>query len=72
MNTETPPKLLRIRDVMGRVGLSRPQIYVLMRRGAFPRPVKLSARAVAWPASDVDAWIAERTAERDGPSLHAA
>ena len=44
-------------------GLSRSTIYALMDRGEFPRPVKLSARAVAWPDSIVQAWLDERAAQ---------
>ena len=34
-------------------GLSRSTIYDLMAKGEFPRPVKLTAKAVAWPESAV-------------------
>lgn len=44
-------------------GLSRSTIYDLMGRGEFPRPVKLSARIVAWPESRIDAWLAQRSAD---------
>lgn len=48
--------LLRLPDVMGRTGLSRSAVYALE---GFPKPVKLSGRAVAWVQSEVEAWIAE-------------
>ena len=41
-------------------GLSRSTIYDLMRRGLFPRPVKLTGKAVAWPESAIAAWLASR------------
>jgi prophage regulatory protein len=52
--------LLRLPDVMERVGLSRSAIYAAMAEGEFPRPVRLTKRAVAWPASAIDAWITAR------------
>ena len=55
--------LLRRPAVEARVGLSRAWIYSAMEKGEFPRPVKIGRRAVAWPTSVIDRWIAERMAE---------
>jgi prophage regulatory protein len=55
-------KHLRRTAVEAVTGLSRSTIYELMARGEFPRPVKLTARAVAWPESKVAEWLAERSA----------
>jgi prophage regulatory protein len=41
-------------------GLSRTTIYELMKRGQFPRPIKITGKAVAWPESAIDAWLASR------------
>jgi predicted DNA-binding transcriptional regulator AlpA len=38
-------RLIRIGEVMNRTGLGRTSIYVMAKRGAFPRPVKLGPRA---------------------------
>jgi prophage regulatory protein len=32
----------------------------LMAEGRFPRSIKLSDRAVAWDAAEIEQWIAER------------
>ena len=48
-------------------GLKRSIIYDKMKAGTFPKPVKLSARAVAWPEVKVDAWIDERLVQRWEP-----
>lgn len=50
--------LIRSPEVQARTGLAKSTLHNLARRGGFPRPVKLGARAVAWRESDVDAWIA--------------
>lgn len=64
---ETPPiKLLRIRQVVERVGLHRGSIYRLMAAGEFPRPVPLSAKSRAWVEAEIDQWLRERIALRDG------
>jgi len=57
-------KLLKFEQVHERTQRSRSRLYADMLAGDFPRPVKLGARAVAWPESEVEAWIAARMAER--------
>ena len=52
--------ILRRRQVEARTGLSRSAIYDLMARGAFPKPVQLTAKAVGWRSTDVHGWIASR------------
>lgn len=52
--------VLRRRDVEERVGLARSTIYDLMSKGLFPRPIRLSAGAVAWRSSDIQRWLDER------------
>lgn len=58
--TAQAERLLRLPEVETLVGLRKSSIYDAMKRGEFPAPVKLSRRAVCWPASAIDAWIAER------------
>lgn len=53
-------KHLRRRDVEALTGLSRSTIYDLMARRLFPRPVQLTARAIAWPESRIAEWLANR------------
>lgn len=43
-------------------GLKRSSIYLLMSRGQFPRPIKLTSKAVAWPESAIAEWLAQRAA----------
>mgnify|MGYP001493784399 CR=1 FL=1 len=54
-------RLLRIRDVIERVGLSRSTIYRLAKRGAFPAPRHPAGVAVAvWSAAEVNSWISDQ------------
>lgn len=48
--------LHRLAGVMARTGRSRAWIYKAINRGAFPEPVRLGGRAVAWRDSDLLAW----------------
>ncbi|SDE47643.1 helix-turn-helix transcriptional regulator [Limimaricola pyoseonensis] len=57
---------LRRNDVEHLTGLSRSSLYAMMQKGQFPRPVRLGERAVAWPESAVQDWLASRpTAQSD-------
>ena len=55
-------KHLRRPAVESLTGLSRSTIYDLKAKGAFPRPVRLTAKAVAWPESAITKWLASRNA----------
>jgi len=57
-------RVLRIAEVMERVGLRRTQLYKLERCGEFPVRLKLGKRASGWLESEITAWIDARAAER--------
>lgn len=47
------------------IPISRSTLYLLIRKGRFPKPVKFYGRAAAWVKKEVDDWIKERMADRD-------
>lgn len=51
---------LRRRDVERITGLSVSTLYRLAKKGEFPKPVKVGARASAWLADEVQAWADSR------------
>ncbi|MBV8774452.1 MAG: AlpA family phage regulatory protein [Deltaproteobacteria bacterium] len=53
-------QILRKPDLESITGLDRATIARLIQKGQFPRPVRLSLRAVGWKASDVEEWIRSR------------
>lgn len=53
-------RMLRRKEVEAITGRGRSAIYDGIADGTFPKPVKIGARAVAWPESVIRAWIAER------------
>lgn len=59
-----PSRLLRLAEVIERVGLGKSAIYTRIRAKAFPRQVDLGGVSV-WVESEIDAWIAARIAERN-------
>lgn len=52
--------ILKLPQVKANTGLSRSSIYEFVKRGSFPRPVLLGARAVGWIESDITKWIESR------------
>ncbi|MNJ47502.1 Prophage CP4-57 regulatory protein (AlpA) [compost metagenome] len=54
------PLLLRLPGVCALVGLSKSQIYRLIRAGEFPAGISLGANSVAWPTEQVRAWVAAK------------
>ena len=52
-------QLYRRKEVESLTGLSRSSIYKMMAEGTFPKPVHLTAKAVAWRDSDLNKWISE-------------
>ncbi|OTP72365.1 helix-turn-helix transcriptional regulator [Caballeronia sordidicola] len=57
-------RIVRMREVLSRTGLSRTTIYEMIKSGSFNAPIPLGSRAVGWLESDVNKWIDDRTASR--------
>lgn len=55
---------LRRPEVERRTGLKRSTLYAKIKNGDFPSPVKLGARAVAWPESEINTWLSGRLEAR--------
>ncbi|MDH4565948.1 AlpA family phage regulatory protein [Pseudomonas sp. BN414] len=56
-----PVFLLRLRDVIARVGLQSSFIYQAVKKGTFPKPIKLGdSVSVAWLDFEIDAWLKAR------------
>ena len=58
--TDPNDRLLRRSEVEAWTGLSTTTIYRMMRANKFPLPLKISAKAVRWWASEIEAWLAGR------------
>lgn len=50
-------RLIRVPEVLRRVGFSRTTMYELIKEGRFPDKVIIGARFVAFVESEIDAWI---------------
>lgn len=54
-----PPRLLRLPEVISRVGLKRSSIYQRMSEGRFPKSRSLGAKCAVWVEAEIDAWITD-------------
>lgn len=52
-----PERLLRLPEVIERVGLKRTAIYQRAKEGRFPKPRSLGPRCTVWLESEIDEWI---------------
>lgn len=53
-------RLLRLKEVCNRLGVSRSKVYSMTREGSFPAAKRLGGRTVAWLESDIENWIDSR------------
>ena len=52
-----PARLIRLPEVMMRVGLGRSTIYRKMEEGRFPRSRSISPKCAVWIEAEIDEWI---------------
>lgn len=53
-----PDRYMRSREIVERSGLSRRTIARRIEAGTFPAAVKIGSNAIAWRASEFEAWFA--------------
>jgi prophage regulatory protein len=63
-------RILRMRDICLKTGLSQSTLHDLVARGVFPKPFTLipGGRAVGWLEANVDQWIFKRHDDADSNS----
>ncbi|WP_246856297.1 helix-turn-helix transcriptional regulator [Vibrio crassostreae] len=50
-------RLIRMREVLDKTGLSKATLYRLIAAGKFPASIQIAYRAVAWEESQVDDYL---------------
>jgi prophage regulatory protein len=60
MEHASPARMISAREAAERTGLSRRTIFRLVDRGEFPRPHALTVKALRWPSSVIEAWLASK------------
>lgn len=54
-------RVLRLKNVIHKTGLSRSTIYLHLKSGEFPPSICLGSKSIGWLESDIDNWITSRT-----------
>lgn len=54
-----PDRIIRLRTVLARTGLSRSTIYRKIREGTFPAQIRISTNGAGWHESDINRWVAD-------------
>lgn len=57
MAPDTLDRILRIKTVLERTGLSRSTLYRKIQNGSFPKPIVISTRCAGWRESAIKDWM---------------
>jgi prophage regulatory protein len=63
-------RIIRLKAVLARTGLSRSTVYRKIREGSFPAQVPISVHGAGWHESAINRWIADPVHWR--PSIQGA
>lgn len=55
--SDVPDRILRIKTVLDRTGLSRSTLYRRIQAGRFPAQVRIAERCTGWRESAVNGWL---------------
>ena len=56
--------LMRMPEVEKACGLKKSSIYSRIKQGAFPAPVSLGSKHVAWRSDEIEDWMSDRPRTR--------
>lgn len=59
-STPTTTRLLRMPEVLKKLGISSTTVWRLSKKNDFPPAIRISPGAVGWREADIERWIAER------------
>ena len=54
-----PNRILRLKTVIDRTGLSRSTIYRKIGEGTFPQQLRISVHGAGWSEAEVERWVAD-------------
>jgi len=57
-------KILRLKEVIRKTGLSQSTIYRYLQLGIFPAQIQIGLRSVGWRDCDIDQWIEDRASAK--------
>jgi prophage regulatory protein len=59
-------RIVRLKTILARTGLSRSTIYRKIAEGTFPAQIRISLNGAGWRESDIDRWIENPSGWRPG------
>lgn len=63
--TNATDRIIRLRTVLDRTGLSRSTVYRKIAEGTFPSQVRISVHGAGWRESAINRWIADPVGYRE-------
>ena len=57
MSANKPERILRLKGVLERTGLTLSTLYRKMQVGTFPKQLRISVRCAGWREADVEEWL---------------
>ena len=54
-----PDRIIRLRTVLARTGLTRSTLYRKIAEGTFPAQLRISVHGAGWRESEIDRWVAD-------------
>lgn len=61
-----PDRIIRLKSVMSRTGLTRSTLYRKIAEGTFPAQIKISVNGAGWHESEVNRWVEDPVRWRSG------
>ena len=65
-------KIIRLKTVLARTGLSRTTVYRKIAEGTFPHQMKIGIHGVGWHESAINRWIADPVGYRSDSDVRDA
>ncbi|MHA1833590.1 MAG: helix-turn-helix transcriptional regulator [Candidatus Baldrarchaeia archaeon] len=62
-------KILRLPVVLSSTGYSRSTLYLYIKKGLWPKPIKVGTRSVAWLSSEVSKILRARISEKSDDEI---
>jgi prophage regulatory protein len=57
MSANSAERILRLKSVLERTGLTRSTLYRKIKLGTFPKQLRISTRCIGWREAEVDSWV---------------
>jgi prophage regulatory protein len=66
--TPSPDRIIRLKSVLDRTGLSRSTVYRKIQEGTFPPQLKISVNGTGWRESEIARWVENPVGYRVPPA----